>query len=147
MGHNPTKNFIRRYGARLDELARIRALPSNDDEQHFLTVCMGHAEPRSDRERLWLYAQMVCRYEKSLQRAARTDLVEHENDALRIENRRLRGDLAASERVQGDSRRAEDVSRRRGAHASRMQRCVGDARFSMRERSPEWTMFECRKCH
>ncbi len=41
---------------------------------------------------------MVCRYERSLLRAARTDLVEYENVALRIENRSLRVDLQTLER-------------------------------------------------
>ena len=41
---------------------------------------------------------MVCRYERSLLRAARTDLVEYENAALRIENRSLRVDLQTMER-------------------------------------------------
>ena len=46
------RKFIRRYGARLDELACMRSLPSNDDEQHFLWVCMGQTEPRSRTDRL-----------------------------------------------------------------------------------------------
>ena len=90
--------FMRRYGAKLDELSCQRTNPRNEDEHHFVLVCLGQAEPRSDRERLWLYAQMVCRYERSLLRAARTDLVEYENAALRIENRSLRVDLQTLER-------------------------------------------------
>jgi uncharacterized protein YifE (UPF0438 family) len=82
--------FITRYGARLDELACHRDNPRNDKEQHFLQVCVGTAEPESPRERLWLLVQLVCRYQRSVDRAARADLAEHDAFALRSENTALK---------------------------------------------------------
>ena len=76
----------------------MRTEPGNDDERHFLQVCMGHEEPRHANERLWLYVRMVCRYEGALERAARADLAEFENAALRIKVRTLKADRTALER-------------------------------------------------
>ena len=81
--------FITRYGARLDELACFRSNPGNDKEAHFLAVCSGE-EPTSPRERLWLLVQLVCRYQRVVDRAARADLAEHDAYALRAENRALK---------------------------------------------------------
>ena len=123
----------------------MRALPSNDDEQHFVTMCMGHAEPRSARELLWLYAQMVCQYERSVLRAARTYLVEHENSAPRIQNRFLKADLAAAGRSYMEIR--TELKMYRGAEELTCPICNvawATLRFALCERSPEWTMFESR---
>ena len=84
------RDFITRYGARLDEIACFRTNPSNDDEAHFLRVCVGEDEPRTPRERLWLVVHLVCRYERSANRAARADLAEHDASALRAENRAVK---------------------------------------------------------
>ena len=81
--------FVTRYGARLDELACFRANPSNDKEAHFLAVCSGE-EPTSPRERLWLLVQLVCRFQRAVDRAARADLAEQDAFALRAENRALK---------------------------------------------------------
>ena len=50
------RKFMRRYGAKLDELSCQRVNPRNDDDHHLVLVCLGQAEPRSDLERLWLFA-------------------------------------------------------------------------------------------
>lgn len=84
------RGFITRYGARLDELACFRTNPSNEREAHFLRVCVGQEDPRTDRERLWLIVHLVCRYERAVERAARTDLAELDAIALRAENRALK---------------------------------------------------------
>ncbi len=81
--------FITRYEARLDELACHRTDPGNDKEAHFLAVCSGE-EPTSPRERLWLLVQLVCRYQRAVDRAARADLAEQDAFALRAENRALK---------------------------------------------------------
>lgn len=142
------RKFIRRYGAKLDEIACMRANPVNDDELHFLQVCQRQAEPRTARERLWLYVQLVCRYERSLQRAARTDLVEYENDALRIENRALRADMTALEREYMEI--LSELKMHRGEEVLKRPVCnvvwMTD-RFRMRAASPDWTMFAYRECH
>ncbi len=82
--------FITRYGARLDELACFRSNPRNEKEQHFLRVCSGEEEPSSPRERLWLLVQIVCRYQRAVDRAARADLAEQDAFSLRAENRALK---------------------------------------------------------
>lgn len=89
--------WINRYGARLDEIACMAVEPRNDRERQFLAVCLRHELPQTERQRLWLRAQMVCRYEDSLERAARTDLAEHRNAAMRGELQQLRIDLRAAE--------------------------------------------------
>jgi uncharacterized protein YifE (UPF0438 family) len=142
------RKFIRCYGAKLDEIACMRASPANDDELHLLQVCQRQAEPRNPRERLWLYAQLVCRYERSLQRAARTDLVEYENDALRIENRALRSDLKSLERVYMEV--LTELKMERGQET--LKRPIGNLvwmthRFHMSTPSPNWTMFAYGQCH
>lgn len=82
--------FITRYGARLDELACHRTNPTNEKEQHFLRVCVGEDEPATPNERLWLLVQIVCRYQRAVDRAARADLAEHDAFALRAENNALK---------------------------------------------------------
>ncbi len=64
--------------------------PANDKEAHFLRVCVGEEEPTSPRERLWLLVQLVCRYQRAVDRAARADLAEQDAFALRAENRALK---------------------------------------------------------
>ncbi len=85
--------FVTRYGARLDELACMRVVPRNDAERHFVQVCIGELEPSGDRERLWLRVQLVCRYERSVTRAAEADLARHDAAALRAENRALKAQV------------------------------------------------------
>ena len=70
--------WLSRYGTRLDRLATLAAEPRNDREKHFVRVCLGHEEPTSPRERLWLLMQVMCRYEEAAERAARTDVLEEE---------------------------------------------------------------------
>lgn len=82
--------FITRYGSRLDELASFREGPTTEKEQHFVRVCMGEEEPSTPRERLWLFVQLVCRFEEAAGRSARVDLAEHDAFALRGENRKLK---------------------------------------------------------
>lgn len=82
--------FITRYGSRLDELATHRDGPKNEKEQHFVRVCMGDTEASTDRERLWLFVQLVCRFDSAASRSARADLAEHDAFALRAENRKLK---------------------------------------------------------
>lgn len=90
--------FVARYGARLDELACMRVVPRNDAERHFVQVCIGEVEPSNDRERLWLRVQMVCRFERSIVRAAEADLARHDAAALRAENRALKAHVDHLER-------------------------------------------------
>ena len=61
-------------------------------------MCVGQHEPRHAKERLWLYARMVCRYESALKHSTRTDLAEFENAPLRIEIRTLKAARTALER-------------------------------------------------
>lgn len=75
--------WLRRYGARVDRLANLAAEPRNYCEKHFVRVCVGHEEPTTPRERLWLLMQVVCRYVEAADRAARTDVLEEEAVALR----------------------------------------------------------------
>ena len=82
--------FMTRYRSRLDELATYRELPSNDKERHFVSVCMGDAEPSTPRERMWLIVQLVCRFDAAATRSARADLAEHDAVALRAENTKLK---------------------------------------------------------
>ena len=82
--------FITRYGSRLDALASYRELPSNEKERHFVSVCMGDAEPSTPRERMWLIVQLVCRFEAAATRSARADLAEHDAFALGAENTKLK---------------------------------------------------------
>ena len=90
--------FITRYGARLDELACLRDNPRTEKEVHFVKVCIGDEEPDSPRERLWLLVQLVCRYQRSVDRAARADLAEHDAFALRAENNALKAKIDHFER-------------------------------------------------
>jgi len=85
------RKLITRYGARLDELACLRDNPRDDSEKHFIDVCVTTGtEPRSAIERLWLLVQVVCRYQRSVERAARADMAEHDAVALWAENRALK---------------------------------------------------------
>ena len=133
------RKFIRRYGAKLDEIASMRTEPANDDERHFLQVCMGHEEPRHANERLWLYVRMVCRYEGALERATRADLTEFENNAPRIEIRTLKADRIAREREY-----MEFLSELRMERGKDIERSIGNVvsmtqRFLMQTSSPQWT--------
>ena len=142
------RKFLRRYGAKLDDIACMRVTPANDDELHFLQECQRQSEPRTARERLWLYVQLVCRYERSLQRAARTDLAEHDTEVLRIENRRLQIDLTTLEREYMDILR--ELKMERGEEALKRPICNvvwASPRFRMRTASPDWTMFAFGECH
>lgn len=51
---------------------------------------MGEAEPTSPRARLWLLVQVVCRYQRAVDRAARADLAEHDAFVLAAENKALK---------------------------------------------------------
>ena len=82
--------FITRYGSRLDALASYREPPSNEKEAHFVSVCMGDAEPNTPRERMWLIVQLVCRFDAVATRSARADLAEHDAFALGAENTKLK---------------------------------------------------------
>jgi len=82
----PERDFVARWGAHMDELACQRTNPVDDREQHFVRVCLGHEQPQTRRERLWVFVQMVCRYKRAVTRAARADLAEHDAAALRAEN-------------------------------------------------------------
>ena len=104
--------FITRYGGRLDELASYRDGPRNEKEEHFLRVCGGEAEPDSPRERLWLLVQLVCRFQRAVDRAARADLAEHDAFALRAENAALKAKIDHLERY------ALRLQRERGAAAA-----------------------------
>ena len=90
--------FVTRYGARLDEIACHRDDPRTEKEQHFLRVCVGDEEPTSPRERLWLLVQLVCRFQRAVDRAARADLAEHDAFALRAENDALKAKIDHLER-------------------------------------------------
>ena len=59
------------------------------NKKHFVSVCLGHQAPVSDRERLWLRARVVCQYESSLERAARTDSAELRAAVLETQNQKL----------------------------------------------------------
>ena len=85
--------WITRYGSRLDQIACMVAVPRNERERQFLLVCMGNEWPTSDRERLWLRAQMVCRYEGCVERASRCSRAEETAGALAAECTQLRRDL------------------------------------------------------
>ena len=89
--------WIRRYGARLDEIACMRVAPRNERERQFLLVCVGDCLPTTDRERLWIRAQIVCRYEGSVERASRCLRAEEAAAALAAECARLRRDLRECE--------------------------------------------------
>jgi uncharacterized protein YifE (UPF0438 family) len=93
------RKWIRTHGAKLDEIACLVRVPSGDKEGHFLQVCLGHAPPRNERERLWLRAQLVCRHHLIADRAARADLAEHRAAAGAAENAQLRRDLREAESV------------------------------------------------
>ena len=54
----------------MDELACLRTNPETDAEKHFVKVCLGHEEPQTIRERLWLRELTVVRYKASLKRVA-----------------------------------------------------------------------------
>lgn len=86
----PERDFVMRWGAHMDELACLRTNPETDGEHRFVQVCMGHVEPQTRRERLWLFVRMVCRFERAVTRAARADLAEHDAAVLRAENRALK---------------------------------------------------------
>ena len=75
----------------------MRADPLNERERQFLSVCMGQQSPTSDRERVWLRAQMVCRYEGSVERASRCSRAEESAAALAAECAQLRRDLRECE--------------------------------------------------
>ncbi len=83
-------DFVTRYGARLDEIAWHCVEPRTAAEKHFLSVCVGTEKLRSDRERLRLRVQKVCRCERSTGRAAQADLAEHDSAASRAESRALK---------------------------------------------------------
>ena len=70
------------YGKRLYRLATLTTDPRNDSEKHFALVRLGHEQPTSARERLWLLMQAVCRYAGAAKRAARTDVLREEAGAL-----------------------------------------------------------------
>ena len=70
------QRWIRRYGARLDAIACMVDAPRSDAEKQFQRTCQG-AAPRTDRERLWLRVQVVCRYQVAVDRAARLAMAEH----------------------------------------------------------------------
>lgn len=71
----------------------MRVEPRNERERQFLLVCIRNALPTSDKERLWLRAQMVCRYEDSLERASRCSQAEEAAGAMAAECAQLRRDL------------------------------------------------------
>jgi hypothetical protein len=75
----------------------MRVEPRNERERQFLHVCMGDTLPTSDRERLWLRAQMVCRYEGSVERASRCSRAEEAASVLAAECAQLRRDLRECE--------------------------------------------------
>ena len=74
--------WLNRYGSRLDQLSSLVAEARNEREKHFVGVCLGHHDPDTDRERLWLRARMVVRFQASLGRAARCDEAERSRDEL-----------------------------------------------------------------
>ena len=53
-------------------------------------VCNGESTPSNAKQRLWLLGQLVCRYQRSVDRAARATLAEHDAFAPRAENEALK---------------------------------------------------------
>ena len=91
------RRWIRRYGAKLDEIACLISALRTERKKHFLEVCEGRADPSNERERLWLRVQIICRFPEVAERSARADLAEHRNAALEAEILQLRRDLRDSE--------------------------------------------------
>ena len=91
--------WITRYGSRLDQIACMVAVPRNEREKHFLGVCSRHYGPINDRERLWLRAQMVVRFEGALERSARCDQAEELAAGLAARCQQLAADLKDAEEV------------------------------------------------
>ena len=89
--------WITRYGSRLDQIACMAVEPRNERERRFLGVCLRHHGPINDRERLWLRAQMVVRFEGALARSARCDRAEELAAALTARCKQLATDLSDAE--------------------------------------------------
>ncbi len=122
------QRWIRRYGARLDSIACMIEQPRNDAEKHFFTVCQGDAMPRNDRERLWLRVQVVCRYQRALERAARTDLAEHQVSALAAEVATMRWIVKDCEEVAAEV--LEELAVERGEEYAMRRRSVANVRYA-----------------
>jgi uncharacterized protein YifE (UPF0438 family) len=82
--------WIRKHGARLDELACGARVPETDAQQHFVSVCNGDAAPTTREERLWLRVRVATHYAASLERARRCDIAEHRAAVAEAENEDLR---------------------------------------------------------
>ncbi len=138
--------FIKRYGARLDQIASMVVEPKNEGEQHFLKVCLRNAMPKNDAERLWLRAQLVCRYEQSIERAARADLAEHENATLRHELTSMQQAVLEAESVTMEM--INELKMHRDEIPRRVDICNvrwASPLFSL-SASPDRPMFEFREC-
>ena len=143
--------WLNRYGSRLDQLACLTVDPRNEREKAFVKICLGHAAPTTDRHRLWLRAQMVVRYESSLERAALCGAAEQERDAILAKCRQLEGEVRewqmqyhgswAEAEMRFNGRWEELVNRRRGlANVSPV------LLWSPAPRSPDQAMFDFRMC-
>lgn len=89
--------WIRRYGARLDELANLALAPRNEKEEHFVKVAAHGGQPNTERERLWLRVQMACRFEDSIEKAALCMQALDAAAGLDAEARQLRIDMRDAE--------------------------------------------------
>lgn len=85
--------WIRRYGAKLDELANGARVPRTEAERHFVQVAMGGQMPRNDRERLWVRVQIACRYEESVKKALLCQEAMEVAVGLEAEARALRSEM------------------------------------------------------
>ncbi len=103
-------------------------LPRSDAEKHFLAVCNGDVVPRTDRERLWLRVQVVCRYEQALQRAARTDLAEHQAAALAAEVAAMRWLVQDAEEMAAEL--LEEIAVTRGEAYALRRRSIENVRYA-----------------
>lgn len=141
--------WLNRYGSRLDQLSCLAVESRNEREKHFIGVCLGHHPSATDRERLWLRAQMVVRYEASLERAALCGEALRERDAVLARCMQLEEDLRQANQDAGGSwaeseMRFKDLwqealDRRRGlCNVSRVLTWPAAAHVA---RSPDWRMF------
>lgn len=89
--------WIRRCGARLDELDNLATTPRNDNEAHFVQVAAHGGQPNTERERLWLRVQVACRFEESIEKAALCTQGLDAAAGLDAEARQLRIDMRDAE--------------------------------------------------
>ena len=104
--------------------------------------------PRTARERLWLYVQLVCRLQALAAARGPHGPGGARAAILRIENRRLKTDLTTLEREYKEILR--ELKMERGEEMLKRPICNvvwASPQFRMRTASPEWTMFAYGECN